>query len=168
MELFFSAIVPVIIIIYIISKRNEFDTLRRSVQHESANIGIQMSKRTACLNDALNIAKITYAHEIEGIEKLTSEQRLEKLAYLGQKYPDLQSVRGYNMIMQEAMELNKDISATRELVNGNIRNYNDAISSFPGLIIAVVFRFKREKFIDEENIAENRKLDKSEVDFSRF
>ena len=161
-------IILVILIIYIISKRNEMDALRRSVQHEAANIGIQMSKRASCLKDALNIAKLSYEHEVEGIDKLTADEQLDKLLFMAQKYPELKSTMGYNEIISQAFELNKDISATRELVNGNIRQYNDVISAFPGLLVAKVFGYKREKFIDEENIEQNKVLDKNDVDFSKF
>ena len=31
-----------------------------------------------------------------------------------------------------------------------------------------IFGYKKETFIDEENIEENKKIDKSDVDFSKF
>ena len=155
-------------ICYIISKRNEFERLRRAIEHESSNIGIFISKRKACLDDALKIAKISYQRETEGIERLTANDQLNHLLYLGQKYPDLQYTHGYNEILRQAFKLDEDIAATRALVNGNICEYNNAITAFPGLIIAKIFRYKQEKFIDEENIADNRRLDKGEVDFSNY
>ena len=66
------------------------------------------------------------------------------------------------------MELNRNISASRQLLNGNIREYNTAITNFPGVIVASVFGYTEEKFIDEENYEENKKIDKTEVDFSKF
>ena len=90
------------------------------------------------------------------------------MAFLGQKYPSLQTTGNYGEIIATAIRLNNDISATRVLVNGNINAYNDAISMFPGLLIAKLFRYKPETLIDEENIAENKKLKKESVDFSQF
>ena len=164
----FEIILGILLISYVIKKRNQFNTLRRNVQHQAANIGIHIEKRSQCLNDAMNIAKINYRQEVEGVEKLTINDQLEKLAYLGQKYPSLQSTSNYNLIVQQAFELNKDISASRELVNGNINIYNDAISMFPGLLIALIFGYKKEKFIDEENIENNKMLERTEFSFDKF
>lgn len=161
-------IVLIILLCYVISKRNQFNKLRRAVKQQGSDIGIQISKRTACLNDALSIAKISYEKEVAGIDALTPAGQMEKLRYLGETYPELMSIQGYQAALMQSFELNKDIAATRELLNGNIREYNDAISEFPGLIIAAIFRYKKEKFIDEDNIEENKKIDKSDVDFSKF
>ena len=158
----------IVIVVYCISKRNTFNQLRRAVQQQGADIGIQISKRTACLNDALAIAKNSYEKEVAGIEKLSPNNQVEKLRYLGEMYPELMSINAYNTALMQSFELNKDIAAARELLNGNIRIYNDAISNFPGLIVAGIFGYEPEKFIDEENIAENKKLDKSEVNISNF
>ena len=164
----FKLIFIVVLICYIISKRNEFERLRRAIQHEASNIGIFKSKKKSCLDDALRIAKLSYQRETEGIEMLTANDQLNQLLYLGQKYPDLQCMQGYNEILHKAFKLDEDIAATRALVNGNIYEYNNAISAFPGMIIALIFHYKKERFIDEENIAENKKLDKSELDFSNY
>ena len=162
------AIILFIILCYVISKRNSFNKLRRAVKQQGADIGIQISKRTACLNDALSIAKNSYEKEVAGIEKLTPSNQVEKLRYLGEMYPELMSIHGYQKALEESFDLNRDIAATRELLNGNIREYNDAITDFPGLIVAAIFGYKKETFIDEENIEENKKIDKNDVDFSKF
>lgn len=161
-------IILIIIAAYVVVTRNKFNELQKLIKHQGSDIGIQMNKRTQCLNDALNIVKISYRHETEGIEKLTANDRLEQLRYLGEKYPELQSIRSYQSAMEHAFELSSDISAARELLNGNIREYNTAITNFPGNIVASVFGYTEEKFIDEENYEENKKLDKSEINFDQF
>ncbi len=162
-------IVALIFVSYIIGTRNDFDKLRRAIKQQGSNIGIKISKRTSCLNDAIAIVKSQYKAEIEGIEKLTASQQMEQLKYLGSSlYPNLQSNQGYQITLHEAMELDKEISASRELLDGNIRAYNDAISSFPALILAKIFGFKEEKFIDEDNYEANKTLDKRDVDLTNF
>lgn len=153
---------------YVIKTRNYFNELRQAIKHEGSNIGVAISKRTACLTDALQIVKMSYDKEVAGIERLTSSDKLERLSYLGQKYPELQSISGYQNVMNQAFSLNSDIFAARELLNGNIREYNTAINNFPGSLIASAFGYTEEKFVDEENYKENKKIDKSEVDFSQF
>lgn len=161
-------ILIIILIIYIISKRNGFEKLRRSVTQEGSNIGIQNEKRIKLLKDAMGIVKVSYSHEIDGIEQLTINDQLDKLLYLGQKYPDLKSIGPYDDIVRKTFEINEDICAKKELLNGNIRMYNDAITEFPGMIVAKLFGYKPEKFLDEENFEENKKVIKEEIDFSKF
>jgi LemA protein len=46
--------------------------------------------------------------------------------------------------------------------------YNTAITNFPGNLVASMFGYVEEKYIDEENYEENKKIDKSEVNFDQF
>lgn len=161
-------IIIVAIIIYVVVTRNKFNELQQAIKHEGSDIGIQIANRTQCLNDALNIAKLSYEKEVAGIEQLTANYKLEKLAFLGQKYPDLKAINGYEEILKQANNLNRNISASRQLLNGNIRVYNTVISNFPGVIIAAIFGYTAEKFIDEENYEKNKEIDKSDVDFTKF
>ena len=156
-------VIVFLVVKYIITTRNYFNSLSQAIKH-----GVAISKRTACLKDALQIVKMSYDKEVAGIERLTVGDKLERLSYLGQKYPELQSISGYQNAMSQAFSLNSDISAARELLNGNIREYNTAITNFPGSLIASAFGYTEERFIDEESYEENKKIDKSEVDFSQF
>ena len=163
-----TIIIVVVLLIYIISKRNEMNQLKRSIDHATSNISIQKEKRTACLNDAMRVLKVGYEHEISGIEKLSPNEQLNQLQFLAEKYPKINSIAGYSTAANQAYELNKDISASKEIVNGNIRHYNDVISAFPGLLVALLFGYKKVKFIDEDNMASNLNVEIKDVDFSQF
>lgn len=160
--------VIVILLIYIITKRNSFQSLQNSVHAQQSNISNFIEQRTRYLNDALNVAKLSYSHEVEGIEKLTANDQFEQLRVLGEKYPQLQHTAAYQETITRLPMLERDIASSKTLLNGNIQEYNEAISMFPGLIVAKLFSFKRETFIDEENMGQNKLVDRSEVDFSRF
>ncbi len=161
-------VAAIIILSYTLSRRNRFESLRKGIRAEASNIGIYVDKRTECLKDLMEIAKLNYTHEVEGIEKLTEKDQLNQLLFLGQKYPELRTTGAYAEQMRQATVLQDDIAASRVLLNGNIREYNDEISQFPALIVAKLFGYKEEKFIDEENIESNKKLKKEEIDFSKY
>lgn len=164
----FWIIVLVVLAWYVIKTRNRFEEMRQDVKQAGSNIGIYMDKRRQCLTDALNIAKIAYENEVQGVERMTAKDQLDTLLFLGQKYPDLQYTNNYSTILQNAMQLDSDISAQRVILNGNINLYNKAVTAFPGSIVASLFGYKQEKRIDEDNIKENIVLDKSDVDFSKY
>ena len=163
-----AIIIVIILVIYVISKRNEFERLHESVKQQSSEIGNFIDNRSECLNDALNIAKLAYGHEVEGIERMTANDQLNQLRYLGEKYPSLHSIGGYTETLSKAFDLNREITAARTICNGNIKEYNNAIAAFPGLIIAKIFGYKRVKFINEEDMAANRTLKKRHIDFSQY
>lgn len=160
--------VIVVLFFYIIGKRNLFQSMRNSVSAQKSNISNYLEQRTRYLNDALNVAKLSYSHEVEGIEKLTANDQFEQLRVLGEKYPQLQHTAAYQETITRLPMLERDIASSKTLLNGNIQEYNEAISMFPGLLIAKLFGYKRETFIDEENMEQNKRVDRSEVDFSKF
>lgn len=160
--------VIVVLLFYIIGKRNLFQSMRNSVSAQKSNISNYLEQRTRYLNDALNVAKLSYSHEVEGIEKLTANDQFEQLRVLGEKYPQLQHTAAYQETITRLPMLERDIASSKTLLNGNIQEYNEAISMFPGLLIAKLFGYKRETFIDEENMEQNKRIDRSEVDFSKF
>lgn len=161
-------IIAIILVIYVIAKRNEINNLKISIDNAKSEISVQREKRSASLNDAMRVLKVSYEHEIAGIEKLTAGEQLNQLQFLAEKYPAIKSVEGYTEASRQAVELNKDISASKTIVNGNIRQYNSVIGGFPANLVALVFGYKREKFIDEDNMENNMKVQIEDVDFSKF
>lgn len=160
--------VIVSLVFWLIKSRNSFQKMRNEVSAQKSNISNYIEQRTQYLNDALNVAKLSYAHEVEGIEKLTANDQFEQLRVLGQKYPQLQHTAAYQETITRLPMLERDIAASKTLLNGNIKEYNEAISMFPGLLIAMLFGFKRETYIDEENMEQNKRVNRSEVNFSKF
>lgn len=161
-------IVVIILLGYVIAKRNTFEKLRRAVKTEASNIGIFVQKRTDCMRDLMDIAKVSHKAEVEAIKKLTPQEQIAQLQYMGEAYPTLQSSTAFHEQMRQASILQQDITACRTLLNSNVQIYNDEISSFPGLIVAKMFGYKEEKLIGEANIEANRELPRSEINFSDY
>ena len=156
------------LISWIIKTRNNFEELRRSVRRGASEIGIMKEHRANSLDDAMKIAKISHAREVEGISQLVGTEKLEGLRFIGERFPDLQNNINYTSAMEKSFQLNEQITAARRVLDGNIEMYDNAITSFPGLIVAAVFGYKKEKFIDEENEEQNRKLSHATVDFDKY
>ena len=153
---------------YLIETRNHLNNMYHDVKQQADSIGIQVAHRGQCLNDALSIAKISYSQEVAGIERLTAKDQLNHLAFLGEKYPQLSAMRDYSNAVNQAFELNMNITAARELMNGNINLYNKAVTEFPACLVAKMFGFKEEKRMDEENYEQNKKVERLAVDFDSF
>ena len=127
------------------NKLNE--AFSRLIKNGVSDIGVQSEALDRTLDKLIDIARNGYQKEIEGIAQLTAKDKLDRLLFLGQKYPDLKSIGEYSAIARKSEMLDKNLTAARQLVNGNIREYNTAINNFPGTIVASMFGFKEEAFI---------------------
>jgi len=164
----FWIIVAIVLVVWAVKTRNNFEELRRSVRRGASEIGIMKENRAASLNDAMNIAKIAHAKEVEGIATLVGTEKLEGLRFLGDRFPELYNNPNFGTAMEKSFALNQEITAARRILDGNIETYDNAITKFPGLIVAAVFGYKKEQFIDEENETQNRQLSHATVDFDKF
>ena len=160
-------IIVAAIAVYIIMTRNKFNELQQMIKNGVSDIGVQSEALDRTLDKLIDIARNGYQKEIEGIAQLTAKDKLDRLLFLGQKYPDLKSIGEYSAIARKSEMLDKNLAAARQLVNGNIREYNTAINNFPGTIVASMFGFKEEAFIDAENYEKNKSLERRNLDLTK-
>ena len=153
---------------WVIKTRNSFEKLRNAVDEESSNISVFVEKYNETISDAMNIANISHRNEVAGMQSISGQDKLDQLAYLGQRYPELGCSPIYQQIVKQGLILREDISASKVLLNSNISAYTEAINDFPGNIVAGIFGYKKEVYIDHENLMENRKVSKKTVDFAQF
>ena len=153
---------------WVIKTRNRFEKLRNAVDEESSNISVFVEKYNETISDAMNIANISHRNEVAGMQSISGQDKLDQLAYLGQRYPELGCSPIYQQIVKQGFILREDISASKVLLNSNISAYTEAINDFPGNIVAGIFGYKKEVYIDHENLMENRKVSKKTVDFAQF
>lgn len=65
---------------------------------------------------------------------------------VNEKYPKLMANRAFAELFREITRIETRIEQIRYSYNGQISNYNKAISLFPGLIVGRLFGFKRKPF----------------------
>ena len=160
-------IIVAAIAVYVIMTRNKFNELQQMIKNGVSDIGVQSEALDRTLDKLIDIARNGYQKEIEGIAQLTAKDKLDRLLFLEQKYPDLKSIGEYSAIARKSEMLDKNLTAARQLVNGNIREYNTAINNFPGTIVASMFGFKEEAFIDAENYEKNKSLERRNLDLTK-
>lgn len=163
-----SIVIIVLLLWYVIKKRNEFNTLHKAVKTQGSNIHVAMAKRKENLHHAMNTASIACGAEVKGLATLTAKDQLNQLTFLGQRYPTLSSSSSYIGVLKEVRELTDEIAATRTLLNSNINAYNEAISTFPGLLIAKILGYKPEKLINDDAYEQVLTVDSSDFDYSQF
>ena len=70
---------------------------------------------------------------------------LKSLFAVSENYPDLKASTNFLELQRELSDTENKIQAARRFYNGNVRDYNTSIESFPVNIIANSFHFTHEE-----------------------
>jgi LemA protein len=84
--------------------------------------------------------------------KIAAEQQLtaalQGLKVQVEAYPDLKANQNFLQLQEELSDIENKLAASRRFFNGATTEYNNAVESFPGNLIARNFGFKREVMFD--------------------
>lgn len=180
MTILISAILSVIVLLYIIGTYNKGVTLRNYVREAFSTMDVYLKKRWDLIPNLVEAVKGYVQHEKDVLEKITelrnmnygnlsNEQKMElnsqlgfglsKLIAVAENYPELKANENFNNLMQELSEVEEDIANSRKYYNGTVREFNNYTELFPSNIVALIFGFKAEKMFEiSENERENVKV----------
>jgi LemA protein len=178
----FIVFLCIAIIIWAVLIYNRLVSSREFVNEGWSLIDVQLKRRFNLIKNLVNIVKGYASHEVETLEKLTdarsaayTDDPKERAAAEGaigsalvnmlsvtEAYPDLKADGSFRDLQQELSQLEDVIQKSRRYYNGNVRNYNTSVQTFPDLIIANLFAFREAAFFELDN-EDERKL--TEVSF---
>jgi LemA protein len=84
--------------------------------------------------------------------ELTS--RIKGLIALAEAYPDLKADSQYLHLLQQLTEVENNIQFARRYYNGSAQQLNVRVDSFPDMLIARLFGFKRAEFFELDSATE--------------
>jgi len=168
MELYILIAVVVILLVWVIKTRNLFAELKNDVDTQQSNISNYRELRSTAINDAMQILDVAHSNDCDAIKQLNIEEQSKQLQAVGQMYPDLKNTPSYANALNRIQNYNEEIAASKNILNRSIQAYNKAIGMFPACIVASLFKYRRETFIDEANSAVNRTVNIQPVDYSKF
>jgi len=163
---------PVVIAIFIY---NKFIRLRNMVAEGWSGIEVQLKRRANLIPNLLETVKGYMGHERELLSKVTElrsqsmqERAVGEKARLEDKlsrslanvfavaegYPDLKANQNFSELQAELSEIEDQVQLARRYYNGTVRNLNTQVESFPGNIIAGIFKFTRAEFFEIEDAAD--------------
>jgi len=73
---------------------------------------------------------------------------------VAENYPDLKASQNFLELQREVRDTEDKVQASRRFYNGNVRDMNTKIESFPASTIAGVFSFKKLEFFEIEEAAQ--------------
>jgi LemA protein len=158
-----------LIAIWVISLYNSLVKLRNRRQNAFADIDVQLRQRHDLVPQLVETVKGYASHEKDLLLKVTeartaamaatsiddkikAEQQLtaalQGLKVQVEAYPDLKANQNFLQLQEELSDIENKLAASRRFFNGATTEYNNAVESFPGNLIARNFGFQREVFFD--------------------
>ncbi len=121
---------------------NVVETVRGYMKHERETLEKVTEARTIAM-------KAGDLHEKAGAENMLSDT-LKTLFALSENYPDLKANANFLDLQRELADTENKIQAARRFYNGQVRDLNTKVESFPSNLIARIFNFKKEEFFETE------------------
>ena len=87
----------------------------------------------------------------QAIDENNLVMSLRQLFGVVEKYPDLKASQQFLNLQSELTNTEDRIQAARRFFNGNVRDFNTIVQSFPSNIIAAVFNFTPAEFFEIED-----------------
>lgn len=159
----------ILIVIWMVSLYNGLVRLRNRRQNAFADIDVQLRQRHDLVPQLVETVKGYAAHEKDLLLKITearssamaatsiddkikAEQQLSS-ALAGLKvqveaYPDLKANQNFLQLQEELSDIENKLAAARRFFNGATTEYNNAVETFPGNLVARNFGFAKEMFFD--------------------
>jgi len=73
---------------------------------------------------------------------------LKSLFAVSENYPQLQAAGNFKALQDELADTENKIQAARRFYNGNVRDFNTKVETFPSNLIAGMFHFTAKEFFD--------------------
>ena len=117
-------------------------TVKGYAAHEAAVLGRVTSARTAAQQHAGDSPQHRRAYE----EEVTGS--VHQLVAVAEGYPELRSNENFVHLQKELRNTEDRIAAGRRFYNGNVRDLNTRVRSFPSNLVASVFGFTPKEFFE--------------------
>ena len=159
----------VLVALWVVMNYNRLITLRNRVREAFSDIDVQLKRRYDLIPNLVQTVKGYATHERGVFERVTEartramgaqgvqekaqaenvlSETLKSLFAVAENYPDLKASTNFLELQRELRDTEDKIQAARRFYNGNVRDMNTTVESFPANIIAGMFRFVKEEFFE--------------------
>ncbi|MFO7281502.1 MAG: LemA family protein [Thermoanaerobacterales bacterium] len=162
----------VLLALYVIVTYNGLVSLRNRIENAWAQIDVQLTRRYDLIPNLVETVKGYAAHERETLDaviqarnagmaaqsphdKAAAENQitgaLKSLFALSEAYPDLKANQNFAQLQEELTGTEGRIAYARQFYNDTVYRYNTKIQSFPGNVLAGIFRFQEREYFQADD-----------------
>jgi LemA protein len=160
------AIVVILIVGWLILTYNGLVTARNRTQEAWSEIDVELKRRHDLIPNLVNTVQGYMGHERGTLEAVTNaranavaagatgdpakigqaenvlSQSLRSLFAVSENYPDLKAIAAFTNLQETLTATEDKLEFSRRFYNGNVRDYNTKLQTFPNSLIAGPFGFK--------------------------
>lgn len=162
--------VLVVLVLWAIGLYNNFVRLIQRSEEALSDIEVQLKRRYDLIPNLVETVKGYAGHEQGTLMKVTEARNfamqghknlaeeaaqqnmitdaLKSVFALSEAYPDLKANQNFAKLQDELADTENKIQAARRFYNGNVRDLNTAVATFPGNVIAGMFTFVKKEYFD--------------------
>ena len=164
-------VIVLIIVGWLVLGYNSFVRLVTQTKEAWADIDVQLKRRYDLIPNLVEAVKGYAAHESGVFEKVTQARAnalnaqgpvekgkaedalsgaLKSVFAVAEAYPQLRAVESFTSLQTELADTENKIQAARRFYNGNVRDLNIKVDTFPSNLIAGIFKFTKQEFFQLE------------------
>ena len=155
-------ILAVVLGLAFVSLYNKFVRLKNKVEESWSGVDVQLKRRYDLIPNLLETVKGYASHEkgiFENVAKARNQaisagsvseqagaenmltQSLKSLFAVAEAYPELKASENFQHFQQELSGIEEQIQMARRYYNAVVRDNNNAVETFPGVLVANSFGF---------------------------
>lgn len=163
-----------VVVIWLIAAYNGLVRLVNRTKEAWADIDVQLRRRYDLIPNLVEAVKGYAAHEKGAFEAVTNARAkalgaqtvkekgaadtmvtsaLKSIFAIAEAYPQLRAVESFTKLQDELTDTEDKLQAARRFYNGNVRDLNTKIESFPYNLVASTFNFQKQEFFQLEDDA---------------
>jgi LemA protein len=167
--------VAALIAVWVVFIYNRLVKMVNRAKEAWSDIDVQLKRRYNLIPNLVETIKGYASHEKEVFEKVTNARAkalsahtvkekaeaenalsstLKTLFAVSENYPQLQAAQNFLELQRELRDTEDKIQAARRFYNGNVRDLNIQIESFPANIVAGIFGYKKMDLFELKNAEE--------------
>ncbi|MBI3952401.1 MAG: LemA family protein [Candidatus Doudnabacteria bacterium] len=165
----YALIILALLILWLIVMFNSLVRSRNRVDEAWSDIEVQLKRRYDLIPNLVNTVKGYAGHEKELFEKVTNaraaamaapnpsaklaaenqlSQTIRSLFAVAENYPDLKANQNFLQLQSDLTDTEDKIQASRRFYNGNVRDFNTKLQTFPTNLFAGMLGFSVKPFFD--------------------
>lgn len=115
---------------------NLVNTVKGYAKHEK-EVFVEVSRlRNLAVNATVESEKLEYSNQLV--------PQMKNLIAVSEKYPKLQADKLFKSLMEQLVEVEDRIVASRRIYDSNVNAYNTLIKTFPNNIVANIYGFEEQ------------------------
>jgi LemA protein len=167
--------VLVLLVVWVVAMYNGLVRSRNRVDNAWAQIEVQLKRRWDLIPNLIETVKGYAAHERGTFEAVTAArtaaqqakgpaataqaegilgQALGRLFAVAEAYPDLKASQNFLELQAQLSDTENKIAVSRQVYNDTVLTFNNAIQTFPAVILANSFGFTKREFFEVTDAAE--------------